>query len=135
LLTTLHHTPELIAAGELDRAQAVFQLNALAFPEHWNTHDSPGEALARRGDFAAAIASYSRSVALSPENRNGVPALELLQQRSMPALSGWRRRTSAARHLLHRDGAITERPAGLLVKAGPGPPSARKMLARSGICS
>lgn len=80
---------ELIASGQLDKA-AVFELNALAFPESWNVHDSLGEALARRGDLKAAAASYSRSVELNPGNDNGVQALEILEQLSapMPALSG-----------------------------------------------
>jgi pimeloyl-ACP methyl ester carboxylesterase/Tol biopolymer transport system component len=81
---------ELIAAGELDRAQAVFELNVLAFPESWNVHDSLGEALARRGDLEAAAASYSRSVELNPGNENGSRALETLKQLTvpMPALTG-----------------------------------------------
>jgi pimeloyl-ACP methyl ester carboxylesterase len=81
---------ELIAAGELDRAVTVFELNVLAYPESWNVHDSLGEALARRGDLEAAAASYSRSVALNPGNENGARALETLKQQTapMPALSG-----------------------------------------------
>ena len=69
----------LLGERRTDDAVAVFEMNAQAFPESWNVHDSLGEALAARGDRKRAIASYERSVQLNPNNANGVAALERLR--------------------------------------------------------
>ncbi|KAB2950657.1 MAG: tetratricopeptide repeat protein, partial [Thermoanaerobaculia bacterium] len=69
--------------GERDVARAVrlFELATRTFPESGNVWDSLGEALAERGDVAAASASYERSLALAPDNDNARRQLARLRAR------------------------------------------------------
>ena len=62
-------------------AQAVrlFRINVELYPEAWNVYDSLGEALLATGERNEAVAMYEKSVALNPENANGVQALERLR--------------------------------------------------------
>jgi len=56
-----------LQAGDVDRAIEVFRENVADHPESWNVHDSLGEALAAKGDTAAAIASYSKALEMAPD--------------------------------------------------------------------
>ncbi len=68
----------LMAAGRLEEAIAVFQMNTEAFPRSGNVFDSLGEAYMNAGENARAIENYQRSLALAPENRNAVEMLRRL---------------------------------------------------------
>ena len=70
---------ELIAAGHLDQAIAVFQLNAAAFPRSANAHDSLGEAYRTRGDRELAIRSYEKALELDPTSNSAADALKALK--------------------------------------------------------
>jgi hypothetical protein len=72
---------ELLAAKRLDQAVEVFQLNAAAYPQSANAHDSLGEAYRARGDREAAIRSYERALGLNPNQRSAVEALKALRGR------------------------------------------------------
>jgi predicted negative regulator of RcsB-dependent stress response len=54
----------LLGQKKLDEAIAIFRKNAEMHPESWNVHDSLGEALAAKGDKAAAAASYSKALSM-----------------------------------------------------------------------
>jgi 3-oxoadipate enol-lactonase len=65
----------LLFAGSVDDAVKLFHLNTLAYPESWNAFDSYGEALLARGDTVQAIENYEKSIAINPENKNGLEVL------------------------------------------------------------
>lgn len=65
-----------MGAGQMDEALMVFKLNADAYPQSWNVYDSYAEALAKNGEFEAAIINYQKSLELNPENENGKEALD-----------------------------------------------------------
>ncbi len=69
------HGYRFLREGRVDRAVAMFRLNAELYPESWNVYDSLGEALLLAGDATAAAAMYERSIALNPDNTNGSEAL------------------------------------------------------------
>jgi hypothetical protein len=71
----------LYGERDVERAVRIFEANSRAFPGSFNVWDSLGEALAERGDRAAAIASYERSLALEPKNDNAARMLERLRAR------------------------------------------------------
>lgn len=56
-----------LQAGQIDRAIEVFRRNVADHPESWNVHDSLAEALAAKGDKAAAIANYSKALEMAPD--------------------------------------------------------------------
>lgn len=70
---------ELLAAKRFDEAIAVFKLNAEAFPESGNVHDSLGEAYMAAGDRAKAIESYEKAVQRDPANANAARTLTKLK--------------------------------------------------------
>ena len=74
----------LLGKKRLKDAVAVFEMNAEDFPKSWNVHDSLGEAYAEDGRRDRAIASYEKSVALNPENGNGVEQIKKLRGRDTP---------------------------------------------------
>ena len=65
--------------GGVDEAVFVFETNAGRFPESGNAHDSLGEAYLAAGEKSQAIASYRRSLELTPGNDNARQALERLE--------------------------------------------------------
>lgn len=69
----------LLEIGKIPQATEVFRLTAELFPESWNAHDSLAEGLLRAGDREGAIASYTRSLELNPENANGTHMLEQIR--------------------------------------------------------
>jgi hypothetical protein len=55
---------ELLQGGHVDEAIGVFQSNAKKYPESWNVYDSLGEALAIKGDSAAARTQYEKALSM-----------------------------------------------------------------------
>lgn len=70
---------QLLAAGRVSDAVAVFERNAQRFPESANVYDSLGEAYAAAGQREKAIASYARSLELDPKNTNAAEWLQKLR--------------------------------------------------------
>lgn len=66
-------------AGKLPEALAVLKWNVDLFPQSGNVYDSYGEACVKKGDRAAAIASYAKAVELDPSNKNAAKFLAELQ--------------------------------------------------------
>jgi tetratricopeptide (TPR) repeat protein len=70
---------ELMAAGRVDQAIAVFRINAAAYPRSANAYDSLGEAYMTKGDREAAIKSYEKALALDPNQKSAIDALRTLR--------------------------------------------------------
>ena len=61
---------ELLGAGRVDEAIAVFRRNVADYPKSWNVYDSLGEALAAKGDKAAAVEQYRRALDMVGDDVN-----------------------------------------------------------------
>lgn len=61
---------ELLEAGDIHDAIAVFRLNTEQFPESANAWDSLAEGYLRAGDGERAVEYYEKSLELDPDNRN-----------------------------------------------------------------
>jgi tetratricopeptide (TPR) repeat protein len=72
---------ELVAAGRLDQAIAVFRVNAAAYPRSANAWDSLGEACMKKGDKESAIRSYEKALEINPNQRSAIDALKILRAR------------------------------------------------------
>jgi len=68
----------LLSRGAVTDAVQVFTMNVTAFPRSANVYDSLGEASLARGDTAAAITNYRRSLELDPRNTNASDVLKRL---------------------------------------------------------
>ncbi len=68
----------LMQEGQLAQSIAVLELNTQLYPRSANTFDSLAEAHETRGDTAAAIRNYRRSLELDPANTNAVNHLRAL---------------------------------------------------------
>jgi beta-lactamase regulating signal transducer with metallopeptidase domain len=66
--------------GDVDKALAVFKLNVKMNPEAWNVYDSLGEALLAAGKYDTARKNYEKSLALNPENENGIKMLAKIEK-------------------------------------------------------
>jgi dienelactone hydrolase len=64
--------------GDIGAAVALLRLDTEVHADSWNAFDSLGEAYAKTGDKALAIAAYRRSLVLNPKNVNGVEQLKAL---------------------------------------------------------
>jgi glyoxylase-like metal-dependent hydrolase (beta-lactamase superfamily II) len=62
---------ELLQAGNVGGAIAVFKLNVEMYPSSWNVHDSLAEAYLEAGMKEEAIRYYRKSIELNPQNENG----------------------------------------------------------------
>ncbi|HEY5934547.1 MAG TPA: DUF2911 domain-containing protein [Kofleriaceae bacterium] len=60
----------LLQAKKVDEAVAAFQAIVQKYPESWNARDSLAEALAIKGDKAAAIASYEKALSMVKDEPN-----------------------------------------------------------------
>jgi len=60
---------DLLEAGHNVEALEIFKLNAQAYPESWNVHDSLGEAYLVNGDRDRAVECYQRSLQLNPDQQ------------------------------------------------------------------
>jgi tetratricopeptide (TPR) repeat protein len=69
----------LLEANRVKEAIEVFKMNVALFPDAWNTYDSLGEAYARDGNKKLAIKNYEKSIALNPDNKVGIAALNKLK--------------------------------------------------------
>lgn len=68
---------QMLNAGKLEDAIALFVFNTEQQPDSWNVYDSLGEAYAATGRYDLAIVNYRRSLALNPKNTG---AFEMLQK-------------------------------------------------------
>ncbi len=57
---------QLLGAGNVADAVAIFRENAARHPESWNVHDSLGEGLAALGETAEAVRAYEKALAMAP---------------------------------------------------------------------
>jgi CubicO group peptidase (beta-lactamase class C family) len=69
---------QLMGADKVEEANKVFQLIIEEFPTSSNAYDSFGESLMKLGKNDLAIKNYRKSVALNPNNQNGIDALKKL---------------------------------------------------------
>jgi tetratricopeptide (TPR) repeat protein len=67
---------ELLQAGKVNEAAAIFKLNTQVFPKSSNVFDSYGEALMALGNKTEAIENYKKSVKLNPGNVTGIKILK-----------------------------------------------------------
>ncbi|MEP6806394.1 MAG: serine hydrolase [Flavobacterium sp.] len=59
-----------------NEAENAFKQNTILFPKSWNTYDSYGEILLKRGKKEDAVKMYRKSIELNPDNENGKRILE-----------------------------------------------------------
>jgi len=52
----------LLGQEKTDEAIAIFRQNVKDHPQSWNTYDSLGEALAKKGDKAGAVENYTKAL-------------------------------------------------------------------------
>jgi len=66
-------------AGKVEEAIQVFKVEVQDYPKYWNAYDSLGEAYmdAKQNDLA--IENYEKSIALKPDNQNGIDMLKKLR--------------------------------------------------------
>lgn len=69
---------QLMGSHKVEEANKVFQLITEEFPTSSNAYDSFGESLAKLGENDLAIKNYRKSVALNPNNQNGIDSLKKL---------------------------------------------------------
>lgn len=79
LLNSLGYS--LLRRQKTPEAVAVFRINAEAYTESANAHDSLGEALAASDDVQGAIRAYERALALDPSSENAATRLRELRAR------------------------------------------------------
>lgn len=60
----------LMADGKLKEAIELFKINVQLYPQSWNVYDSLGEALAVKGDKAAARAQYEKALSMVQDDTN-----------------------------------------------------------------
>lgn len=61
---------ELMGAGKVDEAIAMFRKNVADHPGSWNSYDSLGEALAQKGQTADAVAQYTKALQMVGDDTN-----------------------------------------------------------------
>jgi len=69
---------QLMGSDKLEEANKIFQLIIEEFPTSSNAYDSFGESLMKLGKNNLAIKNYRKSVALNPNNQNGIDFLKKL---------------------------------------------------------
>lgn len=69
---------QLMGSDKVEEANKVFQLIIKEFPTSSNAYDSFGESLMKLGKNDLAIKNYRKSVALNPNNQNGIDSLKKL---------------------------------------------------------
>ena len=69
-----------LQADKVPQAVRMFKANVELFPDAWNVYDSLGEALVKAGDITGAEKMYEKSVALKPDNKNGLEALQKIRE-------------------------------------------------------
>ena len=71
---------QLLGAGKVDAALAVFTLNVESYPKSANAYDSLAEAEMAAGTREQAIRDYARSLELDPHNTNAIDQLLKLKK-------------------------------------------------------
>ena len=71
----------LMAKNDMDRALAVFRINAMLYRKVPNVYDSLGEALAKVGEREEAIQMYERVLNMEPDNQSVKDRLALLKEK------------------------------------------------------
>ena len=71
---------DLLRAGKIDQAIAVFRLNTEDFPASANTWDSLAEGFMVKGDKQKAIEYYKKSLELDPNNKGAAERIKQLEQ-------------------------------------------------------
>ncbi len=71
---------QLLSLNRVDDAIKIFELNIESFPAASNVYDSYAEALLVKGDTAASIFNYKKSLELNPENTNAAAFREKLKK-------------------------------------------------------
>lgn len=66
----------LLRAGKIEEALEILKFNAEKFPRSGNVYDSLGEAYLKAGHKEQAILNYKKAIALDPDNKNAIKALE-----------------------------------------------------------
>jgi tetratricopeptide (TPR) repeat protein len=61
---------QLLQQDKTDEAIAIFRKNVKDHPDSWNTYDSLGEALAKKGDKKGAIQNYSKALGMVTDPAN-----------------------------------------------------------------
>jgi len=69
---------QLMGSDKVEEANKIFQLIIEKFPTSSNAYDSFGESLMKLGKNDQAIKNYRKSVALNPNNQNGIDSLKKL---------------------------------------------------------
>lgn len=72
---------QLLFAGKVDAAVAIFEANARKFPEDPNVHDSLGEGYYQQGEHTKAIHHFKKSLSLNPPAQvraNSMKHLEMM---------------------------------------------------------
>jgi tetratricopeptide (TPR) repeat protein len=64
------HGYELLGAGKVDEAIAVFRKNVADHPASWNAYDSLAEGLAAKGDRAEAAVQYRKALSMVGDDTN-----------------------------------------------------------------
>jgi pimeloyl-ACP methyl ester carboxylesterase len=64
--------------NEIKKAQEIFKLNTLLFPNDGNVYDSYGEALLNAKNISEAKKMYTKSLELNPDNKNAIDILKSL---------------------------------------------------------
>lgn len=72
---------ELLQSNKVKEAIAIFQLNVEEYPASGNVYDSLGEAYMVDGNNELAIKNYEKSIALDPQNTNGIEILKKLKNK------------------------------------------------------
>jgi tetratricopeptide (TPR) repeat protein len=70
----------LLGQEKMDDAIKIFTLNVERFPKSGNVYDSLAEAYMNKGDKAAAIKNYEKSLELDPKNSGAVEMLKKLRE-------------------------------------------------------
>ena len=71
---------ELLNENKTAEAVAVFQLNAMAYPDDANSFDSLGEGYLRNGDKELAIEAFRKSLSLNPSPQVRGNSMKLLRE-------------------------------------------------------
>ncbi len=58
---------QMMNAGKMDEALALFRKNVADYPRSWNVYDSLAEALAKKGDKRGALQNYQRALDMVPD--------------------------------------------------------------------
>lgn len=70
----------LMGKKRLDDAIKIFELNVKLFPDSSNVYDSLGEAYFNKGEKAAALLNYKKSLELDPKNEGAREIIKKLEQ-------------------------------------------------------